>query len=158
MKTSITLQEPFSYSMIPMIVVGILVALYGIYLIISILQKQPKKKIATPVPKKIISPADIRTIKSKYLAELENIKQALWTQQISTRDAYQKMSLCIRHFVYEVTGIQVQNYTLEDIKGLHMPGLEALIAEYYAPEFAMTSMSDSSASIERTKRVIELWN
>lgn len=158
MKTSITLQEPFSYSMIPMIVVGILVALYGIYLIISILQKQPKKKIATPVPKKIISPADIQTIKSKYLAELENIKQALWTQQISTRDAYQKMSLCIRHFVYEVTGIQVQNYTLEDIKGLHMPGLEALIAEYYAPEFAMTSMSDSSASIERTKRVIELWN
>ena len=158
MKTSITLQEPFSYSMIPMIVVGILVALYGIYLIISILQKQPKKKIATAVPKKIISPADIRTIKSKYLAELENIKQALWTQQISTRDAYQKMSLCIRHFVYEVTGIQVQNYTLEDIKGLHMPGLEALIAEYYAPEFAMTSMSDSSASIERTKRVIELWN
>lgn len=158
MKTSVTLQEPFSYSMIPMIVVGILVALYGIYLIISILQKQPKKKTATPVPKKIISPADIRTIKSKYLAELENIKQALWTQQISTRDAYQKMSLCIRHFVYEVTGIQVQNYTLEDIKGLHMPGLEALIAEYYAPEFAMTSMSDSSASIERTKRVIELWN
>ena len=158
MKTSVTLQEPFSYSMIPMIVVGTLVALYGIYLIISILQKQPKKKIATPVPKKIISPADIRTIKSKYLAELENIKQALWTQQISTRDAYQKMSLCIRHFVYEVTGIQVQNYTLEDIKGLHMPGLEALIAEYYAPEFAMTSMSDSSASIERTKRVIELWN
>ena len=158
MKTSITLQEPFSYSMIPMIVVGILVALYGIYLIVSILQKQPKKKIATPVPKKIISPADIQTIKSKYLAELENIKQALWTQQISTRDAYQKMSLCIRHFVYEVTGIQVQNYTLEDIKGLHMPGLEALIAEYYAPEFAMTSMSDSTSSIERTKRVIELWN
>lgn len=158
MKTSITLQEPFSYSMIPMIVVGTLVALYGIYLIVSILQKQPKKKIATAVPKKIISPADIRTIKSKYLAELENIKQALWTQQISTRDAYQKMSLCIRHFVYEVSGIQVQNYTLEDIKGLHMPGLEALIAEYYAPEFAMTSMSDSSASIERTKRVIELWN
>ena len=158
MKTSVTLQEPFSYSMIPMIVVGTLVALYGIYLIISILQKQPKKKIATAVPKKIISPADIRTIKSKYLAELENIKQALWTQQISTRDAYQKMSLCIRHFVYEVTGIQVQNYTLEDIKGLHMPGLEALIAEYYAPEFAMTSMSDSTSSIERTKRVIELWN
>ena len=124
----------------------------------SILQKQPKKKTATPVPKKIISPADIRTIKSNYLAELENIKQALWTQQISTRDAYQKMSLCIRHFVYEVTGIQVQNYTLEDIKGLHMPGLEALIAEYYAPEFAMTSMSDSTSSIERTKRVIELWN
>ena len=158
MKTSVTLQEPFSYSMIPMIVVGILVALYGIYLIISILQKQPKKKTATPVPKKIISPADIRTIKSKYLAELENIKQALWTQQISTRDAYQKMSLCIRHFVYEVTGIQVQNCTLEDIKGLHMPGLESLIAEYYAPEFAMTSMSDSAASLERTKRVIELWN
>ena len=158
MKTSVTLQEPFSYSVIPIFIIGALVALYGLYLIISVLRKQPKKKPAKQMPKKIISAADIRTIKGKYLTELEHIKQALWTQQISTRDAYQKMSLCIRHFVYEVTGIQVQNCTLEDIRQLHMPNLEALIAEYYAPEFSMTSMSDSAASLERTKRVIELWN
>ena len=158
MKTSITLQEPFSYSILPIIVVGALAAVYGLYLIVSIVQKSHKKKTANQVRKKPISAADIRTIKIKYLTELENIKQALWKEQITTRDAYQKMSLCIRHFVYEVTGIQVQNCTLQDIRQLHMPGLEALITEYYAPEFATISIGDSAAALERTKRVIELWN
>lgn len=158
MKTSITLQEPFSYSLIPIFIIGALVTLYGIYFLISILLKQPKKKTKKPASQKTLSPTDLRTLKSKYITELEQLKQALWTQQISTRDAYQKMSLCIRHFVYEVTGIQVQNCTLEDIKELRMPGLEALIAEFYAPEFAMTTISDSTTSLEKTKRVIELWN
>lgn len=158
MKTSITLQEPFSYSIFPIIVVGALAAFYGLYFFVSIIRKRHKKKPINQVTRKVIPVADMKTIKIKYLTELENIKQALWSGQITTRDAYQKMSLCIRHFVYEVTGIQVQNCTLQDIRQLHMPDLEALITEYYAPEFAITSIGDSTASLERTKRVIELWN
>lgn len=158
MKTSITLQEPFSYSILPIIVVGVLAACCGLYFMVLIIRKSHKKKSTNQVTKKTISVADMKTIKIKYLTELEDIKQALWNGQLTTRDAYQKMSLCIRHFVYEVTGIQVQNYTLQDIRQLHMPGLEALITEYYAPEFAITSIGDSAASLERTKRVIELWN
>lgn len=158
MQTSVTLQEPFSYAVLPMILVGALIFFYGIYLLVSVSKKQHKK---TPICQTLNKPnagTDIRTIKIKYLTELENIKQELWREQITTREAYQKMSRCIRQFVYEVTGIQVQNYTLQDIRQLHMPSLEALIAEYYAPEFAVTSLGDSTASLERTKRAIELWN
>lgn len=158
MKTSVTLQEPFSYSILPIVIVGALVICYGIYLIVSALQKQKKKKPITQIQRKTISATDMKSIKNKYLAQLEAIKQELWKEQITTRQAYQKMSLCIRQFVYEATGIQVQNYTLQDIRQLQMPGLEALIAEYYAPEFAVISFGDSNASLEKTKRAIELWN
>lgn len=158
MKTSVTLQEPFSYALLPIFLIGALVVCYGIYLMVSAKRKQPKPKTISQIPKKPVPATDIRTIKGKYLAELETIKQELWREQITTREAYQRMSLCIRHFVYEVTGIQVQNYTLQDIRQLHMPHLEELIAEYYAPEFAPTSLGDSTASLERTKRAIELWN
>lgn len=158
MKTSVTLQEPFSYAILPILLVGALIIFYGVYLIVSARKKQVKKKPVSQITKKPNPAADIRTTKAKYLAQLETIKQELWKEQITTREAYQKMSLCIRWFVYEVTGIQVQNYTLQDIRQLHMPNLEALIAEYYTPEFAATSLSDSTASLERTKRAIELWN
>lgn len=159
MKTSVTLQEPFSYSILPILVVGALVIFYGMYLIVStIMKKQHKKKSIDQSTKKTNSATDIRSIKTKYLTELETIEQELWKEQITTREAYQKMSLCIRQFVYEATGIQVQNYTLQDIRQLHMPGLEALIAEYYTPEFAVISLGDSTASLEKTKRAIELWN
>ena len=155
--TSVTLQLPFSYAILPLILLGILIIGYGIYLFICAIQKRRRKKPALRLVNPP-APADIRTIKGKYLTRLENIRQALCKNQITTREAYQQMSLCIRHFVYEVTGIQVQNCTLEDIRKLHMPGLEALIAEYYAPEFAVNSQGDSAASLEKTKRVIELWN
>lgn len=158
MQTSVTLQEPFSYAILPMILVGALIFFYGIYLLVSVSKKQHKKAPICQTPNKPNHGTDIRTIKIKYLTELENIKQELRREQISTREAYQKMSLCIRQFVHEVTGIQVQNYTLQDIRQLHMPSLEALIVEYYAPEFAVTSLGDSTASLERTKRAIELWN
>lgn len=157
MKTSVTLQEPFSYAILPIILVGALIIFYGIYLIVSVRKKQHKQSMYQ-TPKKPDSGTDIHMIKTKYLTELETIKQELWREQITTRQAYQKMSLCIRQFVYEVTGIQVQNYTLQEIRRLHMPSLEALIVEYYAPEFAVTSLGDSTASLERTKRAIELWN
>lgn len=158
MKTSVTLQEPFSYSILPIIIIGTLVICYGLYLFVSVLQKQKKKKPINQIERKAVSATDMRTIKNKYLAELEHIQQALWKNQITTRMAYQQMSLCIRHFVHEATGIQVQNYTLEDIRQLHMPSLEALITEYYTPEFAVSSFGDSTASLEKTKRAIELWN
>lgn len=158
MRTSVTLQEPFSYAVLPMILVGVLIIFYGIYLLISVRKKQYKKESMCQTPKKQNSGTDIYAVKSKYLTELDTIKQEVGREQITTRQAYQRMSRCIRQFVYEVTGIQVQNYTLQDIRQLHMPGLEALIAEYYAPEFAVTSSGDSTASLERTKRAIELWN
>lgn len=159
MKTSVTLQEPFSYSLLPILVVGALVIFYGIYLIVFIImKKRHKKKPISQVTKKTNSVTDMKMIKTKYLTELETIEQKLWRKEITTREAYQKMSICIRQFVYEVTGIQVQNYTLHDIQQLHMPSLEALITEYYTPEFAVISLGDSAASLEKTKRAIELWN
>lgn len=158
MKTSVNLQEPFSYAVWPIVVVGALIAFYGLYLLVTVIKKHREKK---PLEQKVVKQemaVDINKIKRKYLTQLEIIRQELCNEKIATRDAYQKMSRCIRGFVYEVTGIQVQNCTLEDIKRLNMPKLEVLIAEYYTPEFAIRSIGDSNASLEKTKRAIELWN
>lgn len=158
MKTSVTLQSPFSYAILPMIVVGALIILYGTYLILCAIQKHRNRNSATTAEKRPASVFNIRSIQRKYLKQAEHIRQALSKNQLSTREAYQQMSLCIRNFVSEATGAQVQNCTLEDIRYLHMPELEALIAEYYVPEFAVNSQGDSAASLEKMKRIIELWN
>ncbi len=156
MKTSVTLQEPFSYSLLPIIVLSVLVLSYGMYLLYSVLQK--KRKTVKKPEYKPASKVNLAKIKQKYLAELENIRQAAYQEQITTRETYQNMSRCIRQFVYEVTGIKVQNYTLFDIKQLQMPHLESLISEFYHPEFAVISQGDRDAAYEKAKKVIELWN
>lgn len=158
MKTSVALQEPFSYSLLPIVVLSMLVLAYGIYLFCShVLQK--KKREAEQKPEhRPISKKELALIKQTYLTELENIRQAAYREQITTRETYQHMSRCIRQFVYEVTGIKVPNYTLFDIRKVHMPHLESLIAEFYQPEFASISQGDSDTAYEKAKRVIELWN
>lgn len=151
MKTSVNLQGPFSYALWPIIVVGALLLLcIGILIF-------PKLKSLFK-PRKVPAPEKVIEIKNKFLMELSGIEVDLVNNRISTRDAYKKMSVCIRAFVFEVTGIEVLSYTLQDIQRLKMPLLEELIEEFYAPEFAVKSIGDSMASLQKTKRAIERWN
>lgn len=159
MKTSVKLQEPFSYAIWPVIVVGVIFAGYVIYLFVRKRMESAKHKKATEG--QVVrqqTKKDIAKIKLRYIEKLEKIKSSLYNKELTTREAYQRMSMCIRKFVYEVTGIKVQNYTLEDIRQLNMPVLEELIMEYYIPEFAIESIDNSVESIEKTKRAIEKWN
>lgn len=157
MKTTVKLQEPFSYAIWPIIVIGVILAGYLIYLFIRKQMRSGKHKNEKIVVKQHTS-ADITLIKANYIRELEKIKSDLCNDQLTTRDAYQQMSMCIRRFVYDVTGIKVQNYTLEDIRQLNITVLEELVMEYYIPEFAIESIGNSMESIEKTKRAIEKWN
>lgn len=157
METSVKLMEPFSYSSLPIVILGIIAAGMFAYFVIDFILKKYRCGKKLPVVKQLSKDAIIG-IKGKYLKELEKIEGDFINKKITLRSAYQKMSKCIRKFVFEVTGIKVHNYTLEDIKALHMPILEELIKEYYVPEFSKQSSGDVTTSIEKTKRAIEIWN
>ena len=60
-------------------------------------------------------------------------------------------------FVFEVTGIKVQHYTLTEIRRVNIPQLTNLVREYYEPEFARETRADVRASIFRTRSLIESW-
>lgn len=161
MNTSVELQEPFSYAVWPLILVGTLVVGYLIFLIVAKILKNRKYKAPKPAVVKPKETVDIFAIKKKYMGELNKIEADLQVGKITVRVAYQRMSQCIRRFVYEVTGLKVQHYTLAEIQELRMPILEELISEYYTPEFAgksVVAVENTYQSIEKTKRVIERWN
>lgn len=159
MQTSINLQEPFTYSVIPLIVVIGLVVTMTCYLIYS---KRTKQKIkieqekVKAIPEKNIK--NIPVIKGKYLNELDSIEYKYANQMIELRKAYQLISEAIRLFVFEITDITTQNYSLAEIKKLNIPRLYELIEEYYEPEFASKSIGDFNSSINKARRVINEWN
>lgn len=101
---------------------------------------------------------DLILIKKDYLIKLDNLINELNENKISNRKAYQNLSSLIRNFIYEVTNIKVQNYTLTDIKKINMPILYELVSDYYDPEFAKISKGNIKVSINKTKMVIERWN
>lgn len=159
MNTTVQLQDPFSYSKAPIIIISILLASYILYRLILYFLKQKKKKQkekeekpAEPVLK------DINVIKQEYLQMVLQLEKQYREGEMDNRQAYTEISRIFRDFVYEVTGVEAPKYTLHDIAGLNMPVLYKLIDHCYHPEFAERSDCNVPESIDMTKRAIELWN
>ncbi len=159
MQISIDLQEPYTYSIIPLIIVISLVLLESYYFIYL---RNKNKKInieennVKEIPDKNIK--NIPVIKNKYLNQLDFIENKYTNNKIELRKAYQMISEAIRLFVFEITDITTQNYSLTEIKRLNIPNIYELIAEYYEPEFASKSIGDFNGSINKARRVINEWN
>lgn len=159
METNVQLQDPFSYSIWPMVIVGSLIVAIILYFIISHLlrKRKLKKDRAENIEKKIVK-KDVGELKVIYIDRLNEIESKLDAGEITTREAYQKMSPCIREFIYEATGIEVRNYTLSDARKVNMPVLKQLMEEYYIPEFGPDMVKEAKSAIEKTKKAIEIWN
>ena len=157
MQTSIKLQFLYSYSNIPLFISGFLIIILTVYFMLK--EKKNKKTKITKTGKK--SEENIKNIlakKEKYLKQLDKIDNKYKNKKIVLRKAYQQISATIRLFVFEVTNIKTQNYSLSEIKELNMPALYELIEEFYEPEFASRSEGDFEVSINNARRVIEEWN
>lgn len=158
MQATINLQEPFTYSIIPLVIIIVCIIIATIYLLNL---KNSKKEIeikredVKKIPEKNIK--NIPVIKNKYLQQLKDIEDKYTNNKIELRKAYQLISEAIRLFVFEVTDITTQNYSLAEIKKINIPELYNLIEEYYEPEFASKTMGDFSSSINKARRVINEW-
>ncbi len=154
MQIDVNLKAPFSYSWIPIIVLLVILLLPFIYLLLKKLGvfNLKENNIMNFTAK------DINSIRYKYLNKLNDLEKSLNDKKITSRKAYQELSMLIRLFVYELTGLEVQSCTLKDIKKLNIPVLYELIKEYYDPEFSKISKGNIKASIEKTKEVISRWN
>ena len=126
MQTSINLQEPATYSIIPLIIVFILIIIEFYYLFYK---KNNKNKIIKNkeklIPEKNIK--NIKLIKEKYFDKLNQVENKYKNKIINLREAYQLISEIIRLFVFEITDITTQNYSLSEIKKLNIPDLFNLI-------------------------------
>lgn len=158
MQTTVKLQELFSYSIIPIIVV--IIPIIGIitYLILTRKSKNVESVRNEPITNsKKQNFRNIGEIKNQYLQQLNIVENNYKNNKIELRQAYQKISGIIRLFIYEVTDIKTQNYSLSEIKKLNIPQLYDLIEEFYEPEFASKSEGDFNLSINKARRVIVEW-
>lgn len=155
MQIDTSLQEPFSYSIYPILFfLGLLLLPILVYFLKKYI-KIPKKKQSVY---NYYVTKDIYTIKYEYLNKLNMLESELDGGMITSRKAYQELSMTIRLFVYELTGVEVQSYTLKEIKKLNIPVLYELIKEYYDPEFSKLSKGNIKLSIDKTRGVIQRWN
>ena len=143
------LRPMFSYDPLLMIY---LVIFMGILLYVIL---KPKEKNLPTIIKPPVK--NLFEIKGRYRQQLSLLEQDFKNNKITKRKAYQNLSMLIRSFIFEVTQIKVQNYSLQEIIKVNIPSLTALVEEYYHPEFAKESKEELQESIIKTREVIEKW-
>jgi len=152
MQTGTELQSPFSYSLIPIILLFLILFLP---FIIRLLKKYWFKKNNNII---VANYKNFYLIKMNYLNRIDILEQKVDKREISNRKAFQELSMIIRLFVKEVTGLDVTTCVLSDIERLNIPILYELVKEYYSPEFAKISLGNIKFSISNTREVINRWN
>ena len=149
MQLDISLNGPFSYNILPLIIVLILIIItIVVFLCFNISFKKKEKPI-------VVIAKDINSIKMKYLKELDDLSNNI--NVLSKRKVYNILSLIIRRFVLEATNVDVLKYSLNEIRALKVDSLTELVSEYYEPEFSKESNANPITSINKTKEVINKW-
>lgn len=152
MQTSVSLQEPYSFSIVPIIVLVIIAAVL-LFVLLFLKKNKEEQPEVKAIPQKNIK--NIPAIKNKHLRELEAIEYQYKSNKLELRKAYQMISENVRLFVFEVTDITTQNYSLMEIKKLNIPNLYETIAEYYEPEFSKKPSGDFINSVNKAKDIIQ---
>ena len=154
-KFTVGLQDMYSYSPAALIILTILILIPIIaFIVIAIIRKNENK----PIEVKPAAVKDAATIKEKYNRLILEIINKYNAGELSDKDAYQRLSSVIRHFVYDMTGIKVQNYTLSEIASVNIPQLYYLIDECYEPEFSTEVKRNILETCEKARKVIVEWN
>ena len=155
MPITVELQEMHSYSIVLPIIIGIIATVFVGTIVVILIKKLCQSK---PNVNKEITIEDREQIKARYIGLLNKLETQCRNGEFTNRKAYQELSKIARHYIYETTGVKVQNYTLDEIKGTNMAGLYNVVSDCYEPEFSIDKNGDIYSSIARARKVVEGWN
>lgn len=154
---TVELEDPYSYSRLPIwITIAVIATSIIIVLAIFLIRRLLRHKDTTPKPK-VFTPKPLMTAKTEYLSKVNAIEQNYRTGTMDARTAHQELSATVRMFVYDLTGIEAQNFSLNELKARKIR-ISYLIEEFYAPEFAQRSDKETLESIADARRVISSWS
>ena len=165
METTVTLRPPFEYSLW-VLLVGIVIFAAFLFVFIWVLLRilGIERNQSDPSAKKdnrfSISSGYQYIMKQKYIAQIQMLKNDYNNGKVSQREGFQRLSLLIRGFIHDVTGINVETATIRDVKKLGIKHLDKLMEEYYIPEFGEDVRStgrDFLSSLNRTLGVVKSW-
>ena len=151
------MHDPASYNVIWSIIAIAIVLLIGlgIFLIFFFTRKKEIKTIAhleTSEPVVI----DLASIRSKYLAMVDQTVQKFNAKQIKASEAHQELSLIIRRFFAEAYKFRAEFLTLRDLKKTNKKALTAAIERYYPDEFNLLEKGSVADSAETARQLINL--
>lgn len=97
--------------------------------------------------------------RERGLHELQKLEAAVQGGTLPVRTGFQRLSLTVRSFAEEATGVPARAMTLAELRATADPRVADAIAEMYPPEFApeTADADDFARSLARARELVSSW-
>lgn len=115
-----------------------------------------EKPVVVPVR---VSPDRLERLRSDYAHQIEVVVTRARAGEISARQGHQRLSVLVRHFVQEVSGIRAPTMTLTDLhaSGSRLTPVSVVVGQLYPGEFAPAAAATLEGAAEQAKTVVARW-
>jgi hypothetical protein len=113
----------------------------------------PRTVVAGPVPR-----PDLPALRAKYLAMIAEVESEHRAGRLSERAVASRLSLLLRFFAFESSGVDAQVMTLTDLRSADLPSVTGAVAQYYPPAFREQHPGDPDAAVATAREVVLSWS
>lgn len=116
-----------------------------------------RDRATTGVPD-FVAPRNAGSVREKYLQLIREIEDKHDGGRLGGRAAHLELSLAVRTFVHEMTGLPAQRMTLAQLRGRQLPLVADAVELFYPGEFAAHGGNLTvAASAASARNVVASW-
>lgn len=116
---------------------------------------RPRGLLEPPPPPPV--PIDVRSVKQKYLGLIDEVALEHAEGELEPRALAQRLSLVLRFFAHESTGVVAEVMTLRDLQEADLPTVRGAVEQYYPSSFRRAAKHDPDAAIAAARQVVATW-
>ncbi|WAC66306.1 hypothetical protein OVA14_00425 [Agrococcus sp. SL85] len=116
---------------------------------------RPRGILEPPPPPPV--PIDVRSVKEKYLGMIDEVAAEHAAGELDARGLAQRLSLVLRFFAHESTGVVAEVMTLRDLGEADLPTVRGAVEQYYPSSFRRAARHDPESAVDAARRVVSTW-
>ena len=101
---------------------------------------------------------DLTELTAAYLQRIPDVEQAAAAGTLAARPAHQEISLLLRGFVRDATGVDATRMTHQDLVRHPLPAAAGVVEALYPAEFGPGPLPSVAASAARASAAVRTWN
>ena len=134
---------------------GLLVLVAAWYAFVLAATRRPRDVEAVRRPAQL---TDLAGLKAAYVQRIGDVERDAASGTRSARESHQEISLLLRKFIRDATGVDAPRMTHADLAKHPLPAAAAAVAELYPAAFGPEPLPSVAGSAAAARRAVQAWN
>lgn len=134
---------------------GLLVMVAAWYAFVFTATRKPLGVQARHRPARL---TELAGLKAAYLQRIDDVERDAAAGKRSARDSHQEISLLLRKFIRDATGVDAPRMTRTDLAEHPLPAAASAVGQLYPAEFGPEPLPSVAGSAAAARKAVQAWN